>query len=128
MNVKNFLAELRRRKVYSVAVTYAIVGWLLIQIVTQVFPPFEIPNWAERLVILAIILGFPVALILAWLFDLTRQGVVRTQDLKSEAKIDTVSPASSAEKSIAILPFNDLSPARDHDYFSDGIAEEILTT
>jgi adenylate cyclase len=128
MNVKNFLAELRRRKVYSVAVTYAIVGWLLIQIATQVFPPFEIPNWAERLVILAIILGFPVALILAWLFDLTRQGVVRTEDLKSEAKIDTVSPASSAEKSIAILPFNDLSPARDHDYFSDGIAEEILTT
>ena len=69
MNPKNFFTELKRRKVYSVAVAYAVVGWLLIQVVTQVFPPFEVPNWAERLVIVAIILGFPVALALGWLFD-----------------------------------------------------------
>ena len=126
MNPRNFLAELKRRKVYTVAVTYAVVGWLLIQVVTQVFPPFEIPNWAERLAILAIILGFPVALVLGWLFDFTRYGIVRTRDLESEAKIDIPPAASSTEKSIAVLPFNDLSPARDHDYFSDGIAEELI--
>ena len=127
MNPKKFFAELKRRKVYSVAVTYAVVSWLLIQVVTQVFPPFEIPTWAERLVILAIMLGFPVALVLSWFFDLTRYGVVRTPDRVREAKIDLVPPSSSNEKSIAILPFSDLSSGRDHDYFSDGIAEEILT-
>ena len=126
MNLKKFLAELKRRKVYSVAVTYAVVGWLLIQVVTQVFPPFEIPNWAERLVILAIIIGFPVALVLGWLYDFTRHGIIRTQDLESEARLAVAQPANSTEKSIAVLPFADLSPAKDHDYFSDGIAEELL--
>src|SRR6184192_4796876 len=126
MNSRNFFAELKRRKVYSVAVTYAVVGWLLIQIVTQVFPPFDIPNWAERLVILAVIIGFPVALVLAWLFDFTRHGIIRTADLSSDARIEVSPPADSREKSIAVLPFNDLSPAKDHDYFSDGIAEELL--
>jgi len=126
VNLKNFFAELKRRKVYTVAVTYAIVGWLLIQIVTQVFPPFEISNWAERLVILAIIIGFPIALILGWLFDFTRHGIVRTADLSSEARIEITPSVESTEKSIAVLPFNDLSPAKDHAYFGEGIAEELL--
>jgi adenylate cyclase len=124
VNLKKFLAELKRRRVYSVAVTYAIVGWLLVQVVTQVFPPFEISNWAERLVILAIIIGFPVALILGWLFDFTRHGIVRTADLYSEARIEN--STDSTEKSIAVLAFNDLSPEKDHAYFSEGIAEELL--
>ncbi len=127
MDPKKFFAELKRRKVYSIAVTYAVVGWLLIQVVTQVFPPFEIPNWAERLVILAIIAGFPIALVLGWLFDFTRHGIVRTEDLPSTATADVLPPAASTEKSIAVLPFADLSPGKDHDYLSDGIAEEILT-
>ncbi len=126
MNPKRFFAELKRRRVYSVAVTYAVVGWLLIQVVTQVFPPFEIPNWAERLVILAIIIGFPVALILGWLFDFTRHGIVRTVDLSSEPRIEISPSPDSTEKSIAVLPFNDLSPAKDHAYFGEGIAEELL--
>ena len=124
VNLKKFFAELKRRRVYSVAVTYAIVGWLLVQVVTQVFPPFEISNWAERLVILAIIIGFPVALILGWLFDFTRHGIVRTADLSSEARIEN--STDSTEKSIAVLAFNDLSPEKDHAYFSEGIAEELL--
>jgi adenylate cyclase len=124
---KKFFAELKRRKVYSIAVTYAVVGWLLIQVVTQVFPPFEIPNWAERLVILAIIAGFPIALVLGWLFDFTRHGIVRTEDLPSTATAAVLPPATPTEKSIAVLPFADLSPGKDHDYLSDGIAEEILT-
>jgi serine/threonine-protein kinase len=126
VNLKNFFAELKRRKVYTVAVTYGVVGWLLIQVVTQVFPPFEIPNWAERLAILAIIIGFPVALILGWLFDFTRHGIVRTADLSPEGRIEISPSADSTEKSIAVLPFNDLSSGKDHAYFGEGIAEELL--
>jgi adenylate cyclase len=126
VNSTQFFSELKRRRVYSVAVTYAVVAWLLIQVVTQVFPPFEIPNWAQRLVIVAIVLGFPIAVIFAWIYDITRHGIVRTSDAEREIKTEIVEPASSTEKSIAVLPFNDLSPAKDHDYFSDGIAEELL--
>ena len=126
MNPGNFFAELKRRKVYTVAVTYAIVGWLLIQVVTQVFPPFEIPNWAERFVIVAIVLGFPIALVLAWIYDFTGHGIVRTVDAQPETKLEIPDSANSAEKSIAVLAFNDLSPEKDHAYFSEGIAEELL--
>ena len=127
MDLKNFLAELKRRKVYSVAIAYVVAGWALAQGIAQVFPVFDIPNWVVRLIVLLIVLGFPVALFLSWFFDLTRYGIVRTPDRAPEAKIDIVQLSSSNEKSIAVLPFADLSPARDHDYFSDGIAEEILT-
>ncbi len=126
MNLKEFFAELKRRKVYSVAVGYAVIAWLLIQIVTQVFPPFEIPNWAQRLVIVTIVLGFPIALVLAWVYDFTRQGIKRTDELEPDTRVDTAGPINSAEKSIAVLPFNDLSPAKDHAYFGEGIAEELL--
>jgi TolB-like protein/Flp pilus assembly protein TadD len=126
VNPRNFLAELKRRKVYTVAVTYAVIGWLLIQVATQVFPPFEIPNWAERLVIVAILLGFPIALVFAWIYDFTRHGIIRTSDVEPEVKTEMTEPPSSTEKSIAVLPFNDLSPAKDHAYFGEGIAEELL--
>jgi TolB-like protein/tetratricopeptide (TPR) repeat protein len=76
----NFFSELKRRNVYKVAVAYAVVGWLLIQVATQVFPFLEIPNWTIRLVILMTALGFPVALIIAWAFELTPEGIKRTED------------------------------------------------
>jgi TolB-like protein len=122
-----FFAELKRRKVYKVAIAYAVAGWALAQGVAQVFPVFDIPNWAVRLTVLLIVLGFPVALIVSWFFDLTRYGIVRTPDREFDSKIDSARPDTGNEKSIAVLPFADLSPARDHDYFSDGIAEEILS-
>src|SRR3989440_7076183 len=77
----SFFAELKRRNVYKVAVAYAIVGWLLVQVATQVFPFFEIPNWAVRLVVLAIVIGFPIALVIAWAFELTPEGLKRTEDV-----------------------------------------------
>ena len=80
MNPNQFFGELRRRNVYKVAVAYAVVGWLLIQVATQVFPFLEIPNWAIRLIILAVAIGFPVALIIAWAFELTPEGIRRTED------------------------------------------------
>ena len=76
----SFFAELRRRNVYKVAVAYAVVAWLLIQVTTQVFPIFEIPNWALRLIVFAIVIGFPIALIIAWAFELTPEGLKRTED------------------------------------------------
>src|ERR1700692_3134238 len=87
MNLSSFFAELRRRNVYKVAVAYAVVSGLLIQIATQVFPFFEIPNWAVRLVILLLILGFPVALILSWAFEITPEGIKRESELAPSQSI-----------------------------------------
>ena len=89
MKPRNFFAELKRRNVYKVAVAYAVVGWLLVQVTTQVFPIFEIPNWALRLIVLAIVIGFPIALVMAWAFELTPEGLKRTED---------VDPAAAAQR------------------------------
>src|SRR5438876_1549418 len=79
MNPRKFFAELKRRNVYKVAIAYAVVAWLLMQIATQVFPFLEIPNWAIRLVIMLIVIGFPIALVIAWAFELTPEGLKRTE-------------------------------------------------
>ncbi len=79
MNQHNFFAELKRRNVYKVAVAYAVVAWLLMQIASQIFPFFEIPNWAVRLVVLLLVIGFPIALIIAWAFEATPEGIKRTK-------------------------------------------------
>ncbi|HYV26069.1 MAG TPA: tetratricopeptide repeat protein [Candidatus Eisenbacteria bacterium] len=81
MNPRTFLAELKRRHVYRVAIAYAVVAWLLIQVATQVFPFFEIPNWVVRLVVLVSVLGFPISLIIAWAFEMTPQGMKREGDI-----------------------------------------------
>jgi TolB-like protein/Flp pilus assembly protein TadD len=158
VNAKNFFAELKRRNVYKVAIAYAVVAWLLMQVASQIFPFFEIPNWAVRLVVLLLIIGFPVAMILAWAFELTPEGIKRAEDVdvsksitrKSGRKLDffiiavlllvigillfqrlhpNVSPAvsSSLQKSIAILPFENLSEEKGNAYFAQGIKDEILT-
>src|SRR5215831_8469665 len=85
--MKNFLGELKRRNVYKVAVAYAVASWLLIQIATQVFPFFEIPNWAVRLVVLLLILGFPAALIFSWAFEITPEGIKRESEIKADKSI-----------------------------------------
>jgi len=87
MNLKNFFAELKRRNVYKVAVAYAVVAWLLIQIATSTFPVLEIPNWAIKLVIALVVLGFPIALILAWAFELTPEGIKRAEDVTPNESI-----------------------------------------
>src|SRR5947199_8762021 len=87
MNSGNFFAELKRRNVYKVAVAYAIVAWLLIQVATQGFPFFEIPNWAVRLVVLLLILGFPLSLFLAWAFEITPEGTTRAEAVSPQESI-----------------------------------------
>lgn len=126
MNAKTFFAELKRRKVYSVAIAYVVGAWALAQGIAQVLPVFDTPNWVVRLLVVMIVLGFPVALTLSWFFDLTRYGIVRTPD-RAQPRIDSFDQSISAEKSIAVLPFKDLSAGPELDYLGEGIAEEILT-
>jgi len=133
MDAKKFFTELKRRKVYRVAVAYAVLAWLLIQIATQTLPFFEIPTWTVRLIIVALVLGFPVALLLSWAFDLTPSGIKRTDD-GEEAKAPA--PRTTArlpappppEKSIAVLPFENLSDDQQNAYFADGIQDDILSS
>ena len=127
MNAETFFAELKRRKVYSVAIAYVVAGWALAQGFAQVLPVFDIPNWVVRLLVVLIVLGFPVALTLSWFFDFTRYGIVRTPDRAPQPRIDAVDPSISQERSIAVLPFKDLSAGPERDYLGEGIAEEILT-
>src|SRR5437899_1030348 len=158
MNPRNFFAELQRRNVYKVAIAYAIVAWLLLQAASILFPTFEAPPWTMKVFVAVIALGFPIALILAWAFELTPEGIKRAEDVdlsksvkrKTGRKLDffiiavlllviailvfqrlhpSVSPAvsSSLGKSIAVLPFDNLSRDPDNAYFSDGIQDEILT-
>jgi TolB-like protein/cytochrome c-type biogenesis protein CcmH/NrfG len=158
VNSKNFFAELKRRSVYKVAIAYAVVAWLLIQVATQVFPFFEVPNWAVRLVVLVLVLGFPVALIIAWAFELTPQGIKRTEVADAEpvkrsgqrvwiyvvvigvvvsiglffvgrytAWTSRVESSELPAKSIAVLPFANLSSDKENAYFAEGIQQEILT-
>src|ERR671925_1541972 len=86
MNPKEFFAELKRRNVYKVAVAYAVVAWLLMQVASQIFPFFDIPNWVVRLVVLLLIIGFPIALVLAWAFEMTPEGIQRTEDVDVTGK------------------------------------------
>jgi len=128
--VKSFFAELKRRKVHRVAIAYAVAAWLLIQIATQVFPFFEIPNWAVRLIVLVLVLGFPIALTLSWIFDLTPQGIRRTEDSDRSLAALPVGPAAIRnipEKSIAVLPFENLSDDKENEYFAAGVHNDILS-
>ena len=150
-SVKAFFHELQRRKVYRVAVVYAVVAWLIIQICATVFPIWELPNWSLRLIIVATLAGFPIALIFAWVFDATPAGVQKTVSppttsptrvrkslwllIALGAAISIVAgffllPRASArkvEKSIAILPFEKLSDDKANAYFADGIQDVVLT-
>jgi TolB-like protein len=157
MNARQFFAELKRRNVYKVTIAYGVVAWLLIQIATQVFPFFEIPNWGVRLIVLFIVIGFPIALIIAWAFEATPEGIKRTEVADAAGKhsrggawiyIVLIGAALSVglfffgrytasrkqiesvelpAKSIAVLPFENLSEDKSNAYFADGIQEEILT-
>jgi TolB-like protein/Flp pilus assembly protein TadD len=120
--MRKFFAELKRRKVYRVAISYAVVAWLLIQIDTQVFPFFA-NTWMVKLIIVLVALGFPVALVLSWIFDFTPQGIKRTSDEPSFTPTPTLIP----DKSIAVLPFENLSDDQQNTYLADGIQDDILS-
>jgi TolB-like protein/Tfp pilus assembly protein PilF len=159
VNPTNFLTELKRRNVYRAAVAYGVVAWFLTQLTTQVFPFFKISDSAVRFVVIALAVGFPIAMLLSWLYELTPEGIVRTEDLRP-AQARSIQRAtgrildfiiigalllviamlivgrhpfyrqtgeSISQKSIAVLPFENLSEDKANAYFAEGIQDEILT-
>ena len=171
MNFSSFFAELKRRNVYKVAVAYAVVAWLLLQALSILLPAFDTPPWVLRVFIAAIATGFPLALVFAWAFELTPEGIKRTEATTSDKSITrhterklvsitaaiamiagallvfqfvrpkasttkgartlapsgAVQPVAVPEKSIAVLPFENLSDDKQNAYFADGVQDEILT-
>jgi TolB-like protein/Tfp pilus assembly protein PilF len=159
VNARNIFTELKRRNVYRAAVAYGVVAWFLTQLTTQVFPFFEIPNSAVRFVVIALAVGFPIAMLLSWVYELTPEGVVRTEDLHpAEARsaqraagriLDFIiigalllviampivgrlpfyrqAGEAISQKSIAVLPFENLSANQENAFFADGVQDEILT-
>jgi TolB-like protein/Flp pilus assembly protein TadD len=146
--MSGFFQELQRRKVYRVAAAYIIAAGFIIQIGSAVFPAWELPNWTLRLVVVLLLIGFPIALILAWAYDVTPQGIQATARVPGAhrrrnlillvaagAIISTAAgffllPRASArkiDKSIAVLPFQNLSDEKANTYFAEGIQNEILT-
>jgi TolB-like protein len=154
----NFFSELKRRNVYKVAIAYIVAGWALSQGIAQVLPVFDVPNWIIRFIVVLIIIGFPMALVFAWAFELTPEGLKRTEDVDPTATRNTKSHAwvyvviigalfsiglfmlgrygfraknsslvEPSAKSIAVLPFGNLSRDPDNEYFAAGIQDEILT-
>ena len=125
--VRKFFVELKRRKVSRVAVAYVVVAWVLIQVVSQIFPFFGIPSWVVRLVVVLLVLGLPAALFLAWAFDLTPGGIMRTNELEPADQSGQAIRGSAPEKSIAVLPFENLSDDRENAFFADGVHDDILS-
>jgi len=159
MSEHNFFAELKRRNVYKVAVAYAVVGWLVIQVTATIVPALHLPDGLTTGVVVLVLIGFPVALVVSWAFEMTPEGMKRTAEVSpdevrsmpywSKRKFATfiagvvvvaagllayqllraprsTSSSISDDKSIAVLPFVDMSQAKDQEYFCDGISEEIL--
>jgi len=161
----SFFAELKRRNVYKVAVAYAIVGWLVVQISSTVLPTFHAPEWVVQTLVVLVALGFPIAVVIAWAFELTPEGLKRTEDVDratekrgkshawiyvvavgaaisialfllgrytatntaSAARTEAVTGSSIPQKSIAVLPFDNLSRDPDNAFFAEGVQDEILT-
>jgi len=149
--MSGFFEEVKRRKVYRVAVAYVIAAGGIIQLGSAAFPAWELPNWALRLVIVLLLVGFPIALILAWAFDVTPQGIQATPELAVPRThrrrnvimlvatgvilsaiagfflLPRISSAHKIDKSIAVLPFENLSDDKENAYFADGIQDDVLT-
>src|SRR5712691_1974291 len=148
--MSDFFEEVRRRKVYRVAAAYIIAAGFIIQIGSAVFPAWELPNWTLRFVVVLLLIGFPIALILGWAYDVTPQGIratpttsapgthrrrnlimlIATGVVVSAAAGFFLLPRASAhkiDKSIAVLPFQNLSDEKENAYFADGMQDDILT-
>src|SRR5205807_8027939 len=148
--MSGFFEELQRRKVYRVAAAYIIAAGCIIQIGSAVFPAWELPNWTLRLVVVLLLVGFPIALILSWAYDVTAQGIratpavsapgthrrrnlimlIATGVVVSAAAGFFLLPRATArkiDKSIAVLPFQNLSDEKENAYFADGVQDDVLT-
>jgi TolB-like protein/thioredoxin-like negative regulator of GroEL len=168
MNISNFFAELKRRNVYKVAVAYAVVGWLVIQVTATIVPALHLPDGLTTAVVVLVLAGFPIALVISWAFEMTPEGMKRTADVSTDrvgsmpywskrkfagfivgaviiaagllayqllrprsthetSSAPSVDAIAISDKSIAVLPFENLSSDKENAYFAEGIQDEILT-
>ena len=168
MNISNFFAELKRRNVYKVAVAYAVVGWLVIQVTATIVPALHLPDGLTTAVVVLVLVGFPIALVISWAFEMTPEGMKRTADVSTDrvgsmpywskrkfagfivgaviiaagllayqllrprsthetSSAPSVDAIAISDKSIAVLPFENLSSDKENAYFAEGIQDEILT-
>ena len=156
MNVNQFFQELKRRNVYRVGIAYGAVAWLIIQVVVSIFPYLHIPDWCIPLAIWTVLTGFPIALVLAWIYEMSPEGIIRTSSSEAMENPLTTSKKkpftsnliigvlllavvaqqlyihywnsqpASTDKSIAVLPFKNESPNQENQYFCNGMMEAIL--
>ena len=157
----SFIDELKRRNVFRVGAAYAVVAWLILQVIDIAFPRLGLPDWTITLILVLLLVGFPIGLILAWAFELTPDGVKKTEDAGGNESVRALGGyklnllivgalvaalgfiayqnfglgpdrgaggVAGSDKSVAVLPFDDLSEAGDQAWFSDGLTEEILNS
>jgi TolB-like protein len=124
--MKKLIAEIRRRRLFGTAAIYLAGAWVILQVGATVIPIVGLPGWTARALLTVLMLGFPAALVLAWFFDIGKKGITVTADADVPAQVPNVQPPPG--HSIAVLPFVNMSSQAEHEYFSDGIAEELLTS
>ncbi len=156
MNLKNYIAELKRRNVFKASVAYLIVAWLVVEVASTILPVFEAPPYVMKVLLFLLGIGFPINLVFSWIYDITPEGLKKTKNIEQESQTSVIKNGrlnkvilaslvlvvviflinlfvikqlikeDVAEKSIAVLAFADMSPNKDQEYFSDGISEELL--
>lgn len=127
--MNSFFAELKRRKVFQVGVAYIVLAWVVAQVMDLALENFGAPDWVIKTVLMLLVAGFPIAVLLAWAYELTPDGIKLTNGVSpalAGATTAAVGALPAIQQSIAVLPFADMSPEKDQEYFSDGIAEELL--
>jgi TolB-like protein/Tfp pilus assembly protein PilF len=120
--ISQFWRELKRRKVIHVIVVYATSAFVIIELVNNVYESLQLPEWTPTLVLLILIVGFPIAVIFSWIYDLTSKGIVRTESIEPSGTL----PEVTIKNSIVVLPFQNMSPDKEQEFFCDGITEEII--
>ena len=128
MNLKKYIAELKRRNVFKPAITYLIVAWIIAQVSDIVLPTFNAPPYIMKALIIILIIGFPLNLILAWIYELTPRGIKKTKNMEAETSISAQTNAilNNGNKKLVVLPFQNISSNNGNNYFSNGLTEEII--